>query len=399
MHLVFMSIILLELVLFAPLVMAGGRGLRREPDLSEPAGGWPEAVVIVALDAVTGATERALASLLAQDYGPYELLLCTREARPALTELMARVAGKARKPGLVVAGHAAGGGQKNRNLAAAVEALGPAAEVVVFCDSTHEAPPGFLKALIGPIARGQAEVTSGYHHVIPQGRGIAALARALTVLALYLTKVFSRLNQPWGGATALRRILLYELDVASLWAGTVVDDVVLAGRLKEAGISTALAPGACLETRIPGDGWAAYQEWLTRQWLFLKFVFPGSWFLLGLNWILLPAAMVIPMVMISAWLAGGLPPAMGAAYGGLFLAETALAFSLRRIHPEPGPAWLWPPAVLAAVGTALWVHLRHFFSREIRWMGTVYRVGQGGRVLGARPVGPRGPGSGREGNR
>ena len=86
------------------------------------------------------------------------------------------------------------------------------------------------------MVEGKAGVSSGFHHVIAANFGVAALGRAVTVLTIYLNKGFRRLNQPWGGSTAIRRSLFEELAVAPLWAESVVDDVSLAARLARAGV-------------------------------------------------------------------------------------------------------------------------------------------------------------------
>ncbi len=72
--------------------------------------------------------------------------------------------------------------------------------------------------LVAPIVLGEADVISGYHHIVTPAPGSRALGRAVTLLFLYLTKGFRRLNQPWGGATAIRRTRFEDLAVAKLWA-------------------------------------------------------------------------------------------------------------------------------------------------------------------------------------
>ena len=191
---------------------------------------------------------------------------------------------------------------------------------------------------MGPIVAGKAEVTSGYHQVIAADPGIAALGRAISVLALYLTKGFRRLNQPWGGATAIRRRLFEELAVAQVWAENVVDDVSLAARLVRAGLPVGLARGASLDTPIEDETLAGWRDWLTRQWLYLKFCMPVTW---------LAAGLLVHLHLALVLLAAALPVA-GAP--GVDLREPGPgrgAVSGRAHRPGDGFAVL-PPATRAA---------------------------------------------------
>ena len=231
------------------------------------------------------------------------------------------------------------------------------------------------------MVRGEAQVTSGYHHVIAAEPGIAALGRAISVLTLYLTKGFRRLNQPWGGATAIRRSLFENLDVATLWAENIVDDVSLAARLVRAGIPVVLSPGASLHTPLDHETLAGWRDWLVRQWLYLKFCMPATWLAGGLLVHLLLALVVLAGVRLLL-LPLGVVAAGPALAGALFLAGlTGLGLALRSYHPQPGPVAKWLPAYFAALGLASWCHLKTLFTLEMHWRGIIYRVGWRGRVV------------------
>ncbi len=148
----------------------------------------------------------------------------------------------------MVAGPARICGQKNQNLLAGVRLAGETPEILAFCDSNQEAPRDFLRKLAAPVAKGDGVVTSGYHQAIPGDQRLATWGRAVSVLTLYLTKAVPWLNQPWGGATAIRRETFDSLNVARLWTETVVDDVSLAALLIRAHIPVQLSRGAELAT-------------------------------------------------------------------------------------------------------------------------------------------------------
>ena len=209
---------------------------------------------------VTGAAAglaTRLTRLLSQDYPDYQVVFSTRDAADPATAIIRSLLPKFPGARHVIAGPARSCGQKNQNLLAAVKLVGRTPEILVFCDSNQEAPAGWLRELVAPLVAGQGEVSSGYHHIIAAEPGIAALGRAISVLTLYLTKAFRRLNQPWGGATAIRRSLFEDLDVARLWAENIVDDVSLAARLVRAGIPVALSPGPASIPHSTTRAWRA----------------------------------------------------------------------------------------------------------------------------------------------
>jgi hypothetical protein len=200
------------------------------------------------------------------------------------------------------------------------------------------------------------------------------------VLFLYLTKAVPRLNQPWGGATAIRRDLFAALNVDRLWAETVVDDVSLAALLIREGIPVHLSLGAELATPVSGETLGSWQSWLFRQWIYLKYYLPGSWLAAG--------AFIHLVVLLALYSAAAvfLAPWGGAAPGNALLALTfltglgLLALSLRRLHPAP-PRWpLWLAACLASLFMASWVHVKTCVTQKISWRGTAYMVDWRGRV-------------------
>ena len=70
--------------------------------------------------------------------------------------------------------------------------------------------------------------------------------------------------------------------MAKLWAENIVDDVSLAARLVRAGSRWASPVGASLRTPLDHETLAGWQDWLIRQWLYLKFCMPATWLAGGL---------------------------------------------------------------------------------------------------------------------
>ena len=373
----------LALLALAVLIFVGGRPLRpgARVEVGQITGPWPKVSMLVPVTGAAAGLATRLAQLLSQDYPDYQVVFATRDAADPATAIIRSLLPKFSGARHVVAGPARSCGQKNQNLLAAVQLVGRTPEILVFCDSNQEAEASWLKELVAPMVAGRGEVTSGYHHIIAAKPGGAALGRAISVLILYLTKGFRRLNQPWGGATAIRRSLFENLDLARLWAENIVDDVSLAGRLVRAGIPVVLSPGASLHTPLDRESLAGWQDWLVRQWLYLKFCMPATWLAAGLV-VHLVAALVLLAGVRLFLLPLGVAAAGPALSGALFLAGlTGLVLALRAYHPHPGPLAKWLPAFFAALFLASWCHLQTLLTMEMRWRGIIYRVGWRGKVV------------------
>jgi cellulose synthase/poly-beta-1,6-N-acetylglucosamine synthase-like glycosyltransferase len=319
-----------------------------------------------------------LTTLLTQDYPDYEVLVVTARLDeptvPVILELLRRY------PQLrhVVSGPARSCGQKNHNLLAGLGLADPRSRVIAFCDRGRLGPPDFLRHLVAPLLAG-AQVASGYHRLHPDKPCLAALARAAVVLMLRLTREFPVLMQPWGGATALRRELFTSLGIPALWARTVVDDVSLAARLKKCRVPVVSAPGALLTTPVAPETWGQAVAWLTRQWLYLKYYFPGTWLGAGLlvHLTLALTAAVGLQLLMTPLLGVSLETCLAAGYVGALSLLCARLHSLLQPPGRKGQALLlWPSAwVLAA-----WAHLASGVTHVLRWQGLAYRMGLGGEV-------------------
>lgn len=356
----------------------------RELARTAPAGGWPTLALIIPVGKILPQTEKALRSLLEQDYPDFMPIIVTEgaedEASGAIRHLQAEF------PGLrhVTAGEARNCGQKNHNLLAAVADCGDYPDVYVFCDSTHFARPDFLRCLVNPIARGEAGIATGYHIVLPRDNSIVTLAYAQTVLLMRFLQGNASLTQPWGGALAISRNAFVRHNVRALWECSVVDDCSLAALLKKEGARVKLAAGALLETYAQAHSLSVWRAWLKRQVLFLKFCMVGQWLALGFFAALVAAP---PLWCACACMDGLLDIGAGTAQ---FLALCWLCIiawvmnGWRRFLPSP-PApgrWLWAFFCASFMFALVW--LGTLFSHGILWQNCLYRVGKGGKVLSIR---------------
>jgi cellulose synthase/poly-beta-1,6-N-acetylglucosamine synthase-like glycosyltransferase len=377
----------LVLLAFAGLVQAGRLALAAGAHHGEPEpppGGWPRLALIVPVAGAPPGLAERLKALLRQDYPNYQVIFATRDTQDPATGIIAALIRRHSRARLVMAGAARHCGQKNFNLLAGVRLAGEDPEILAFCDSNQRAPADFLRRLAAPVARGDALVTSGYHHIIPEDDRLATWGRAVSVLTLYHTKAVSWLNQPWGGATAIRRDLFTTLNVDKLWAETVVDDVSLAALLIRARVPVGLSRGADLATPLLGETLTSWQSWLFRQWIYLKYYLPASWLAAGILLYLLSALTLISLarLLLDPW-AWGSP--LTAVLSLAFLAGlSALALRLRRRHPRPCSRPWWLAAFFSSLGLAAWVHFKTCLTQKIAWRGTVYQVDWRGRVTSIR---------------
>ncbi len=344
----------------------------------------PPVSVIVPLKGTAGVAE-GLRSLCAQDYPDYEMVFVTKSsADPAVSVIEEVMKEKGTAPCRhVVAGRAAGCGQKNRNLLAGIQAADPARPVLVFCDGGHMAPPHWLRSLVAPIVRGDAEVATGYHRIAGEPFTAVSVAMAIIVSVLRACQRFAALRQPWGGSTAIRRSLFERLGVAACWSQHVVDDVCLARLLKREGIRTAWASEAILKTTTRRPRLRPFVAWLTRQLFFLRVYYPRTWLAGGVAGCALTVALVgLTAGGLAGLMTGSLPwPGVLACLLPAFL-FCGVVNRLRRTHPNSGSIRLWLGGGCLAILGACVCHLRTVRARKLEWCGILYDVARDGTVMG-----------------
>ena len=298
----------LEIALLLVLLLYSRQHVRRSfpgraPGGSAPASGswpaYPRVALIVPLTGNSPEMEAALTSLLNQPYPNYETVLVTRDLEDPATPLVRALLSRHPHSRHIVSGPAAGCSQKNHNILAGVNALDDAVEILVFCDSTHQARPNFLPDLIHPLVTGAAVLASGFHRIVAGDARVPTLGMLQTVLTLHLLHGFAFIALPWGGATAMLRSAFHDYGIAGVLKQNVLDDFPLGQRLLHFGIRTVPVATAILETHLVGQTMAGWNTWLTRQLLYLKYCLPSVW---------LPSALVV-------WVLGG--PILLAAAAGL----------------------------------------------------------------------------------
>jgi len=379
----------LSLLVLALLIGYGGRRLRRGDAEQPPSGPWPPLALLVPVTGAPPGLSDCLRTLVEQDYPDYEVVFVTRDmADPAVATIQAVLhdAATAGRPPArhVVAGPAQGCGQKNYNHLAGLRSLSARPEILVFCDSTHLASPSWLRHLAAPLAAGLAFATTGSHHCHPLATNLPTLGKTISVLSLHLLQEIPLITQPWGGNMAIRRDCFETLGVAGVWAENVVDDVSLARCLDRARLKARPVSAACMETRLNQERWGGWSDWLTRQWMYLKCIYPGVWVGAGILLYALTGLVFCSLL----WTAGGLLSLVGSAWsvsGAAYLTLLALlGHQARRLHPSPGPWPAWNAAFFITLGMAAWTYGRTLATMTIRWRAISYEVTWGGRVTAIR---------------
>ena len=381
------GLLALILVVFGVFYYYGCRYIRQGEAASfRPGPGpWPRAAVIVPVAGASAELRENLRSRLIQDYPDYQVIFAVRSEADPAAGVIKTLLPEFPLARLVLCGPASGCSQKNHNLLMGIQAAAPDVAVLVFSDANQTTPAHWLQALVQPLARGEALVSSSYHHVIPQDTHLATLGRSLAVFMIYLGKGIASWDQPWGGSTAIKRQAFDELQISRLWSQTVVDDVSLAKRLQEARVKMAAAVGGVLATPAR-ENLASWENWFIRQIIYLKFYFYLPWLLAGVGLFALLGVTLLALAHLglavlgwAAWTSTG--PSLV-----VLLSLVVFLGLIRPVHPGPGP---WPRYLNAALLTlimAAWCHYRTWFAWGLRWRHLYYTVDRQGLVTGIQEV-------------
>lgn len=162
----------------------------------------------------------ALMARLAAQSAQFRLLITTSGACPAAEAL----AGD--KVQIVHAGVATDEGQKVHKLRAALRALRPDDQWLVFIDADIEPPARLVGRLLFPLVRDKADIVTGYRLLLPRRGLMAAMVGAVEMQLATLPRA-ANATMPWGGAMALPRAVAKQLDLDAVLAGRLSDDMAI----------------------------------------------------------------------------------------------------------------------------------------------------------------------------
>jgi len=362
--------------------------LRRS--LSTPPGNFhPAAAVIVPVRGIDPELETSVDAFLAQDYPDFELLFAVAHTTdPAYAYLIERASRYRREaqPGprearVVLAGVTAERGEKVNNLLAAVGAVSPQSEVLVFADADGRPRVNWLRSLIDPLDDPSVTVSTGFRWYLP-GSGFAARLRAAwdasiaTLMREQGSNAFA-----WGGSMAVRAEDFRRLQVAErYWAHTVSDDYGLTRAVRDAGGRIRFEP-KCLVASAGEVTLGGFLRWANRQIIITRVYAPHLW-AWGLASHLLFCG-TIAFGLVLALLASETRVRLLAAGSVISILLLGLAKAHQRarvarlafpeeVRPKEASCyWRWWPLVP-------WVMLMNFvtagLTRRIAWRGTEYEL-------------------------
>ncbi|EFL52644.1 conserved hypothetical protein [Solidesulfovibrio fructosivorans JJ]] len=373
------TVMAVQLVVLTALYLLGRRHVRGGDGPEPMPETCPRLAVIVPVTGDHPGMREAVASLLDQDYPDFTAIFVTATADDPAVSLVKGVAGNDPRLLMVVAGPATRCGQKNHNILAGIRAAATA-ELFVFCDSSHVADRHFLTNLAAPIIRGDAPMTSGFHKIVPGDGKTGTIGMATTCMALHLLQPIRAITQPWGGAMAISRQAFDRFGLRELWGKNIVDDFSMGPHLHRFGVAAWPVAAACLETPMAGVPLSRWDDWLTRQLLYLKFCIPPGWLVSILAVFVLSAPPVFAALLLIGWCFGWTSPMVG--WGALVYAADFLGLGLayRTLCPRPVGILAWLRGYVATFLMLARCFGRTFVTGSMSWRGISYKVGWGGVV-------------------
>jgi ceramide glucosyltransferase len=364
------------------LVFTGGKNLKKNiaAPLNCKPEKWPNVAVIVPATGQAPGMDRCIQSLVNLDYTDYEIIFVTSDSKDPASAIIQRAIKESPFSRLVFSGKAQKCGQKNHNLLAGIAAASEKTEILVFCDSTRFAETSWLKGLIDPIISEPALVSSGYHQIVPGSGNTAHISHAIAVLILYLIKENPLLTQPWGGSTAISKKAFLSLKIHEEWSHNIVDDVCLAAHLNKKKVPVLSGKGEYLKTPLYNESFSTLLQWLIRQWIYLKFYFPGLWIGAGICCYFLCGLLFLSAIKCMGVLAGWTTLLQAFFPFSFLVFFTGLGLFIRRFHPCPGGIPGWLAALCFAIFVAGLSHLKTLFTMKICWKGITYHVNWRGIV-------------------
>jgi cellulose synthase/poly-beta-1,6-N-acetylglucosamine synthase-like glycosyltransferase len=354
------------------------RGERKRADYvasrlsAEPPASFPPAALIVPVKGADEGLRENLAALAAQNYPDFELLVVAHSAAdipPGVLPARAKI--------VLAHGADPNTGEKIQNLKAAVAAARRHTAVFAFADSDGRPGPGWLRALVAPLAEEGVGASTGFRWYTPVPPTFWSLLRGV-----WDAVSGGRLGPgdnpfAWGGAMAIRKEIFAQAAVSERWKNTISDDYTLTAAIHAAGLQIAYAPGALTPSAEHVTA-AQFLEWSRRQMRITRAYAPRLW------WMALVGHVIY---------CGGMAASIIAAVRGYRLAEWALIAQLspgmlkglnratlaRAALPQCEP-WFqrhqWVHALWVPLATWMWLLalVSSAFGRTIEWRGYRYRL-------------------------
>ncbi len=390
-------------LLFAPALYYGGmalwegivfyryvrRLLAEAPSLRGPSGNFlyqPRTAVILPCCGVDEKLRQTVEALGRQNFENYEVVFTFESDRdPAYAPIVdwTRSWESLRKQ-FVIAGPTTHRAQKVHNLLAAVQAVTPDREALVFLDSDAIPGPNWLGQLLAPLQDDRVGATTGYRWYVATGgwvEGVRGAWNAATVSIL----ADKKLSFCWGGSTAIRRDRFDSLGVARRWENAITDDYPLTHAVRDGGLEIRFVPQAMVPSS-DRTTWRGFWNFAKRQVAITRVYNSSVWrsaFVLCMSFMIGGTAVAgLFFCGLFGWFGSQTAMYWGFA-GWMFLLALALAMTVIRemamrlvLHP---PDWTWRDFIWDVFGTLTFgctlhfsllvasINARRFFWRHIEY--------------------------------
>jgi ceramide glucosyltransferase len=284
---------------------------------------------------------------------------------------------------IIRAGRPKEGGEKVNNLRAAVEAVGPEFEALVFVDSDGRPPRRWLARMVNALADQRLGAATAFRWLLPRRGGFwSGLASAWNApIATFLGEHDH--NFCWGGGVAIRRERFEDARIVEAWNGSVSDDYSMTSALRNAGHPIAFLPECLVPSPVELKA-ADFFEFTNRQLIITRVYSPKLWITAALGHMFYCAAVLVGLGLFFADWATGLPglqiltltllPVILAATRGTLRLAAVLDVLPEWRETLLAYGWAWTLLAPLVPFVFLYNSLVAAFSRKITWRGIRYEL-------------------------
>ena len=234
---------------------------------------YPKASIIMPCKGVDREFRENLNIILNQSYKDYEIIFSIAKKEDPAYDFLKKI--KDKKIRLVV-------GEKlydrcSEKLSNLLNALPYASgEVLVFLDSDLIIDKDVIRNLILPLQYNRIGATTGYRHYIPRNK-IYSYIRSVYNLGSMLF-IIGENNFTYGGATAIRKELFYELNLDKIWQNSFTDDMPLTNAVKHSGKKIKFCSKCIGLSYDENKTLLENQGWINRQVKIMQIYHKKMWF-------------------------------------------------------------------------------------------------------------------------
>ena len=341
-----------------------------------PVGPPPPAAVTLIL-ALTGdqpGLGALFTALAAQSFQARRLIIAVESPwDPAAAQAQALAAQLPFPLSVVVAGEATETAQKCANLAAAFRTLDGKDAAVVVLDGDIRPGADWLGALVGPVLDGRYDVVTGYRWLMPGSGGFSAQLVAWLDRGVAILPKASWLGLIWGGSTAYAPHAMAQLDLPSLYACQLSDDLAAGARARALGLRILTRRILLVGVPSVNRGFAFYRRQFKFGWRYR----PAT-LAIGLMLALLSSAgwWVALGLAVHSWAGAALLLAMIGGRLGQWALQRRVGRMIATADSPDAARWQFAVALLAPFSTLVLplLMLAALPARKMEWRGIVYAI-------------------------